>query len=325
MQNVVETAFTKLTSKINATSKSQVIENLQRRNGIMDDFDKEYSTIGENGVDATVYVSISPDMIYISRWEFKVIVVPFAMPVASGESALSPVSLSVDPIDVTVTETSLSVADDNITPNPHTHTASASTPVITPNPHSHSVNAGVTLTPSTFGNIEIWIDGVDFTSYFKAQFDGWIDGEGMFPDTTMENRYDIMKVLNTFDEATRSKFLTSGYHTITFKGDGLFSLKLREFKKYNHINRQGDSTGGTVSTFDLETYDATVERKTMLDTLHHALYEAMTIEPSFEQSNAQKSLWNLYRNSEIARLRTLIERETYMEKVREIDNERKSK
>lgn len=326
MPETLTEAFGILTSKLKDVDIRQKTSTRQRRNGEMDDFDKEYSAIGENGVDATIYLSISPDMGYIARWEFKIIVVPFAMPVASGDSALSPTSLSVNPIDVTVNSESLTVSGDSVSPNPHSHTASASTPTITPNPHSHSVNAGVTLTPSTFGNIEIWIDGVDFTSYFMAQFDGWIDGEGMFPDTSMENRYDILKALNSMSDTDRSSFLKSGYHTVTFKGDGLFSLKLREFKKYSHIIRQGDSTSSTdTATFDLEVYDPETPRTTNLETLKHALYETLTIETPQLQTKAQRTVWNMQRTSEEARLRELIKHETYKEKVSEIEYERKRK
>lgn len=231
VENSIEQAIGKIASRTKQNTERVVQQNRQRRNLVTDDFDKEYTAIGQEGQSGVIWLAISPDMIYIERWEFKVIIDPFLIPISGGTGAMSAVSLHVS-------DTNLSSSGSSISPNPHNH-------VITPNPHTHTINAGVTSIPSQVENIRIHLDGYDLTAHFKAQFNGWIDSEGMFPDSSMENRYDILKAISLFPEAQRSAFLTQGYHKLEFISDGLFNLKIREFKKYNFINRHGDSTAHT--------------------------------------------------------------------------------
>lgn len=234
-------------TKANKTRNSQM--NRQRRTLVQDDFDKEYSCVGNADAAGQIWLAISPDMEYMERWEIKIIVEPFTVPLASGSKALSPATLTIDPIDLSISETKLTGAKntwDNgvkITPENHKHeiTPSHIQPTIKPNPHSHSVNAGVTLHPSAFTTMSVTLDGIDLTPMFKAQQGGqWItSASGMYPDTTLGNRYNIFQALDTLGQEKASPLLEQGYHLLEFKADGLFSLKVREFKKYSFTNRHG--------------------------------------------------------------------------------------
>lgn len=227
-------------TKKNTTSTTQ--PNKQRRNLVTDDFDKEYETMGNKDQSGKIYLSISPDIEYMVRWEFKLIVEPFYMPVASSELAMQPVTLKIPEHPIEVDNASLSVSNNTINPNPHKHTATDKAAKIEPETHTHVLNEGVTLIPTKFEEVRIFLDGVDLTSQFKAQFPTWISPEnGMYPDLTVGNRFDILKALNTLDTKKRTSILRPGYHVLEFKVDDLFSFKIREFKRYSGINRQGDS------------------------------------------------------------------------------------
>lgn len=216
----------------------------QRRNMMNDDFDKEYTAIGDNSNRATIWLSSSPDLLYISRWEFKIIILPFVIPVASGSNALSPATLKVEPTSLETEQRRLDVKDSTVTPNPHDHPIQPNphSHLITPNPHTHTVNAGITIIPVTnVSDMRIFIDDIDLTSHFKAQFPKWLDGEGMYPDSMLQHRYDILKACSILSDKQRSSILSQGYHRLEFESKALFRLNIREFKKYSFVNRQGDT------------------------------------------------------------------------------------
>lgn len=219
MRNTEEYVLGMIVERTKKNTEHTNEPNKQRRNLVTDDFDKEYSTMGNKDQPGKVYLSISPDMDRIARWEFKVIVEPFFMPVAADTTAIQPVTLSVAKHGV-----------DEV-------------PKITPNPHTHSINAGVTLVPTDFKDVRIFLDDYDLTAQFKAQFPSWISSnQGMYPDMTVGNRFDIIKALSVIPADKRTSILQQGYHVLEFKVDSLFSFKVREFKRYNGMNRQGDST-----------------------------------------------------------------------------------
>lgn len=180
MDNNIERAFGKITSRIQRTTTRQTRNNRQRRYLVTDDFDKEYSTVANDDVTGLIYLSISSDMTYIERWEFKMIV--------------------------------------------------------------------ERETEADFETLRIILDEVDLTNAFKAQFPNWVTGTGMYPDETVNNRYNILEAIDTIPEAQRTAILKQGYHKLEFVANGLFSVKIREFKKYAFINRQGGSHDGNAES-----------------------------------------------------------------------------
>lgn len=196
-------------------------EQLQRRNQVVDVYGMEFTRQGDTEHPATFYVSVSPDLVYYERFEFKIIIQPFAMPIGGGGAT----GLST----VRVNETSLSTNGNSITPNPHGHTTDE---------HNHSLEAGVSLFTSNVSDFEIWIEDIDVTPYLKTQFDGWIDGEGIFPKSlNMLSNYDILKAVGFMPAWQKGAILQPGYKKIELKAKGLFNATLVNYLKYSHVNR----------------------------------------------------------------------------------------
>lgn len=187
---------------------------------MVDNYGMEFTRQGDATHPAVFYISISPDLIYYERFEFKLIIQPFVMPVA-GNGATGSTTVQVNGTSLTNNQTTIS-------PNPHTHTTQE---------HNHSLDAGVTLFTSTISNFEVWIEGIDITPYLKAQYSGsWIDGEGIFPDNGRTN-YDLLKVAGFLPPWQQGTILTPGYKKIELKGNGVFNATLVNYLKYSHVNR----------------------------------------------------------------------------------------
>lgn len=244
----ITNAFGVLAERTSRNTERLTNVNRQRRNLVMDDFDKEYTVTGTNGTRGQLWLAMSPDYIYIERWEFKVIVQPTLVPLKTGSEALTPVTLSITPVEVNVEETNLTgtVSGSSVTirPNPHDHEVSVTQPHIDPATHTHQAVAGATMAPPEFDDVHIYIDGHDITAYLKAQHN-WIEPDpGMYPDSSLENRYDLLQVMDALDDDVRASILKQGYHLMEFEANGLFTMAVREFKKYNSSNRHGHTTGG---------------------------------------------------------------------------------
>lgn len=219
------TAIRKIAENTLSNSRTLNNDSRQRRHGLYDDFGSEYNTVGDNNSNGRVWIAITPDIDKFVRWEFKLIVQSFIVPIAGSE---------VNPTSLEVGETNLSINNNAITPNPHRHE-------ILPNPHSHTVTAGVSLTPSSFKNFRISIDGIDLTALFESQFP--LPSEnGVYPDETIAHRYDIIEACSHLSEIDRNQILSAGYHEIQCNADGIFNLKFVNFIKYSFINRDGNTT-----------------------------------------------------------------------------------
>lgn len=194
----------------------------QRRNQVVDIYGMEFTRQGGPGAPATFYISISPDMIYLERFEFKLIIQPF----------LTTTGVSTSSATVTVDETSLQIQNDQISPNPHTHTVTT---------HTHSTSPGASLTPVSNTAFTVSIEGIDVTPYLMAQYGSWIDGEGVYPSIKIDEDYDILEVASDFiaeDRKDDADALTrAGYKKVEVTGDKLFSVTLVLYCKFSHINR----------------------------------------------------------------------------------------
>lgn len=213
-----------LLSTITKRQRDQSIESdrsqLQRRNKVVDLFGIEYTRQGDTSHPATFYLSVSQDLIYYERFEFKIIIQPFAMPIGgNGSTGMA---------SAQVRDTSLSISGGNINPNPHGHVSV---------PHNHSLDAGVSLFTSSVSDFELWIEDINLTPYLKAQFGGkWIDGEGVFPEKGIIN-YDILKAIPYMPTWQQGLILSSGYKKVELRGKGVFNATLVNYTKYSHVNR----------------------------------------------------------------------------------------
>lgn len=86
-------------------------------------------------------------------------------------------------------------------------------------------------------DIEIHIDGIDFTPMFKAQFDGaWIDKYAVFPNDKPNEGYDVMLAAVALTEEQQKTLYTAGEHLIEISGSIQADVILRTYLKYNHLN-----------------------------------------------------------------------------------------
>lgn len=201
-------------------------KNRQRRTGFVDLYGIEYTRIGDSGSPAKFYISVSPDLVYYERFQFKLDIQPFVSSVKSGTQSA----------EVTVNNRSLSVSGSNISPNPHNHSTE---------PHNHNVVQGVTLVHTTADDFAVFVEGIDVTDYLIAQHDGdWIEGEGLYPNGSLdEDRgfYDLLEVatmLQSEEEYEKVEtLLRPGFKEIRIVSDAPFQVTLINYLKYSHINR----------------------------------------------------------------------------------------
>lgn len=86
-------------------------------------------------------------------------------------------------------------------------------------------------------DIQIFIDGIDFTPMFKAQFGGqWIDKYAVFPNDKPNEGYDVMYAAAGLTDEERAKIYTSGEHLVEVSGSMQADVILRTYLKYNHLN-----------------------------------------------------------------------------------------
>lgn len=192
----------------------------QRRDVPVDLYGIEFYRQGDANYPATFYISISPDMIYMERFEFKLIIQPFmASTGVVGETSLSPGPYA------TVNEPRLILSNQAVTPNPHTHT-------LTP---------GMSSIPVTASDFRISVEGIDVTAYLMAQYDSWINGEGVYPSLDVAKNYDLLQVASDLvaegREADAGKLTEAGYKKIQISSGSPFSSVLVLYSKYSHMNR----------------------------------------------------------------------------------------
>ena len=198
----------------------------QRRNNVVDLYGIPFTSQGDRGVPADFYVSVSPDLVYLQRFSFKVGIEPFMS---------TTVGASTDAV-VEVNETDLSVSKNNITPNPHKHTTKA---------HSHNIVSGAVITHTTASDFRIRMAGIDITPYLMEQQGGeWISGEGIFPNNRLEDEedlYDILDVASVMSaegrEEDAEKLLKHGLKRIQITSNAPFKATLYVYLKYSNVNR----------------------------------------------------------------------------------------
>ncbi|GHU63516.1 hypothetical protein FACS189418_6980 [Clostridia bacterium] len=181
----------------------------QRRNAVVDLYGVEYSSFGDANNPATFYLSISKDMLYLERFEFKLIVDKFAIPIGGGISGDS----------VEISPTNLDLINQSIVPNPHIHT----------------IKSGVSLFDSTAKQFSLTINGVDMTDYLIAIYGEFVNGMGVFPSE--EENYDLLEVAGICKPWENGVITSPGIKKIEVFGDGIFSMKLLNYLKFSHVNR----------------------------------------------------------------------------------------
>lgn len=220
MTMTYNSALSKIAERVADRTIESKQNQLQRRNQVVDMYGMEFTRQGDSEHPAAFYISVSPDLIYYERFEFKIIIQPFAMPIGGGATGMAVAQ---------VNDTILSIDQSNqITPNPHSHAS---------DPHNHSLDAGVTMFPSVVSDFEIWMEGYDITPYMKTFYNSdWVNGEGIFPSPGLKN-YDLLEVAGIMPDWLKGTILAPGYKKIELKGKGVYSATLVNYLKYSHVNR----------------------------------------------------------------------------------------
>jgi len=194
----------------------------QRRNMVTDIYGVEYTRQGDANNPAVFYIPVSPASAYLERFSFKLIIQPFVSSVGAGTGSAV----------VNVKDRSLSISNNNITPNPHDHAT---------DPHTHNLVSGISLTPTTASDFRVSIEGIDVTPYLMAQYGEWIDGEGVWPSLSIDEDYDILEVASDFEAEGRSddvnKLVRSGYKPVTITSSAPFQVTMVVWVRFSHVNR----------------------------------------------------------------------------------------
>lgn len=210
----------------------------QRRNSVYDVYGLERNAVGAENHPATFFVPITPDLDKIIRWEFKLRIDSFLIPIAGDGIIVMPATVNVIPKSLDISTTTVSNTPSshkhNITPNPHDHD-------VEPHQHNTQVVAGIQMVQPDYTEMRIFIDNIDFTDLLAKQFP-LPKGAGIFPDDTLSNRYDIVEACELLSEEQRNKILRAGFHRVELRANGVYSASMIEFIKYSSINRHGNTS-----------------------------------------------------------------------------------
>ena len=226
MKITYEQALNRLAERTTENTSQLRKSKLQRRTEFTDLYGIPFTAQGDANNPATFYFSISPDLIYFLRFQFKLDVRAFATTMTGAtESA-----------QVTVNDRSLSVSGGSISPNPHDHTTQ---------PHTHNVVKGMAYAHTTSDDFSISVNGVDITDYLIEQQDGdWIEGEGLYPTNRIENEtdfYDLLDVAtmlyNEGREEDAEKILSAEFKEVSISSDAPFGVTMYLYMKYSVTGR----------------------------------------------------------------------------------------
>lgn len=192
-------------------------KNLQRRNAVVDIYgERQYAN--SNG-QATFMVSISKDMVYLERFQFKLMLTGLTIPVDTSASGIT-------------TTTSLAISGTSISPNPHSHGVIYDMSGVT---HA-SIPSGAKIT-----GVMISIPNgsyVDITAAMDAQYgsNSWrnIVEYKILPDEDLDRSFDIVQMACDLDE---KGIISSGLRKIVVSTNVPCDIVLLNYLKYSHLNR----------------------------------------------------------------------------------------
>lgn len=209
----------------------------QRRHQVVDMYGVEYTRAGDANNPARFYISISPDMVYLERFEFKLIINPF---LSTGGSMTSAVSLTVSGGDADCI-TNQEIDDIVSTGSSSGGGGDEGGGSISPNPHAHSIVPGITSVPTTASDFRVRVEGIDVTPYLAAQYGAWIQGQGVYPSLDIGKDYDLLEVASDMVGEGRKDLADvitrSGYKAIEITSGSPFTCTLVLYSKFSHLNR----------------------------------------------------------------------------------------
>lgn len=210
----------------------------QRRNGMEDLYGQPFIVYGDANSPASFYISISPDMVYLERYAFKFVIMPYQTTVTGGTSSAT---VTVNNRNLEIEESGSGTHTHEIKPNPHNHTTEA---------HTHNLINGKAFVHTTSKNWEVWIEGINITDYLKEQVadipNGWLGdkGEGIYPNKRLDKMvyfYDILDVASVMDAegktTERDELIAPEMKLVEIKSDAPFGIQAYLYLKYSAMNR----------------------------------------------------------------------------------------
>ena len=245
-------AFNILAENLYDVKNRQRTDILQRRNSVVNIYGQVLTGHLGNGQNATVGFSVSPDLIYYSQFAIKIELEPFYLnhPSTGGGSGSSESvylninkSLSLNDYQLASKgDIDSMFTSDSVGNVPTLDKTVGGSITVTPNPHNHGGGGGGTSSSTTTASfdpssVEIWLDGVDLTPYFIAQYgQNLIHGYGVYPTDGVAT-YDILEAVNFMSSSESEKVLRTGYKRFEVKADGLVDIKIHLYLSYNFVNR----------------------------------------------------------------------------------------
>lgn len=222
----IEDSISKIAEKVYDLIKYKDSSLTQRRNLVTDMYGVEFTRQATADHPATFYISLTPDLVYLERFQFKLIISPFQSTVGS----VSVGTLTVD--DTKITPTVGADGSVSLSPNPHSHTVQG----------TMNVSAGMTETEPSASDFRVKIEGIDITAYLMAQYSNkWITGSGVFPDSSIGHDYDILEVASDLTGEGRTSdadtLLAPGYKKVEISGSTAFAVTMVLYLKLSHVNR----------------------------------------------------------------------------------------
>lgn len=229
MELTIENAIQKIAERTVDNTRDLRKTRLQRRTEFTDLYGIPFTAQGDANAPATFYISISPDLVYYLRFQFKLAIQPFTSTVSAGTRAAE-VNVKTRSLSGSVSGSTV-----NITPNPHDHGT---------DPHTHEVVSGLTMTHTTATDFRVKIHGVDITPYLMEQQGGsWIDGEGLYPGKELDDDsvYDVLDVATVMHNEGRAadveKLLKAEFKRVEITSNSPFMATMYLYLKYNNVGR----------------------------------------------------------------------------------------
>lgn len=214
---------------------------LQRRTEFTDLNGVPFIAQGDADHPAQFYISISPDLVYFLRFQFKLHIQPLISTVTGAGGSISSIGsteLDDDTTTKVVNNSSTLEISNDVSPNPHTHSASGG---------SGSVSYGIKYIHTTSDDFTVKIHGVDITDYLIEQQDGdWIDGEGVYPTNRNEDDtdyYDVLQVATLLyngddeDKQDAERLLKPEFKLMEIESDAPFQVTMYLYCKYSVVGR----------------------------------------------------------------------------------------
>lgn len=216
----------KLAEKTTDNTKELKKTRYQRRNEVSDLYGIPFNSQGDANTPASFYISVTPDLVYHLRFQFKLEIKPFTTSVKGG----------TDSTVVSVNNRSLSVSGGDISPNPHNHTTDA---------HTHNLIKGVAIQHTTADDFTVHVAGIDITPYLIEQQEGeWIEGEGVYPSLGLgeaDDFYDLLSVASLMyaegDEESADTLLEPGMKKVEIFSNAPFGVTMYLYLKPDTVGR----------------------------------------------------------------------------------------